>query len=106
MEVETSNWSGDGSFTQILIDWIRHLDEVVLLRVEDAPASRSESGYNFISNELYVAFRVRHRLERARRLGIWPVTRSIPERVMTLEASRARSPRWMASAPRITRTRA
>ena len=31
MEVETSNWSGDGSFTQILIDWIRHLDEVVLL---------------------------------------------------------------------------
>lgn len=84
MEVETSNWSGDGSFTQILIDWIRHLDEVVLFRVEDAPASRSEVGYNFISNELYVDFRVRHRLERARRLGIWPVTRSIPERVMTL----------------------
>ena len=54
------------------------------MRVEDAPASRSEGGYNFISNELYVAFKVRHRLERARRLGIWPVTRSIPERVMTL----------------------
>ena len=85
MEVETSNWSGDGSFTQILIDWIKHLDEVVLLRVEDAPASRSDSGYNFISNELYVGFKVRHRLERVRRLGIWPVTRSIPERMMTLE---------------------
>ena len=79
MEVDTSNWSGDGSFTQILIDWIKHLDEVVLLRVEDAPASRSESGYNYIKNELYLAFKVR-----PRRFGIWPLTRSIPERVMTL----------------------
>ena len=84
MQVDTSNWSGDGSFTQALIDRITQLDEVVCLRVEDAPASRSDAGYNFISNELYLTFKMHHRLERARRFGILPVTRVIPEKVMTL----------------------
>ena len=84
MQVDTSNWSGDGSFTQTLIERLTQLDQVVFLRVEDAPARRSDGGYSFISNELYLTFGMRHRLERARRFGILPFTRGIPEKVMTL----------------------
>ena len=56
MEIDTSKWSGEGAFTQRLIDWLAKLDGLTLVRVEDAPASRSEADYNFISNELFVAF--------------------------------------------------
>ena len=84
MQVDTSNWSGDGSFTQTLIERITQLGQVVFLRVEDAPATRSDGGYSLISNELYLTFGMRHRLERARRFGILPFTRRIPEKVMTL----------------------
>ena len=52
MRVDTPNWSGEGTFTQVLIDWLQRLDAIELVRVEDAPASRSEADYNFISNEI------------------------------------------------------
>ena len=56
MEIDTSKWSGEGTFTQRLIDRLQKLDGLSLVRVEDAPASRSEADYNFISNEIFVAF--------------------------------------------------
>jgi threonine aldolase len=56
IDVESSGWSGEGSFTQVLVDHLRSVAEVRLLRVEDAPASRSEADYNFISNEIFVRF--------------------------------------------------
>ena len=56
MQVDTSNWSGEGTFTQVLIDRLREMDRVILVRVEDAPATRSEADYNFISNELFIGF--------------------------------------------------
>ena len=55
-EVDSSGWSGEGTFTQVLVDHLQSVAEVRLVRVEDAPASRSEADYNFISNEIFVDF--------------------------------------------------
>ncbi len=54
------------------------------MRVEDAPASRSEADYNFISNEVFVAFTTRVRHERIRRFGILPGSRAVTEKEMTV----------------------
>lgn len=81
-ELDTSNWSGEGSFTQVLIDRLRELDAIALVRVEDAPASRSEADYNFISNEIFVAFTMIERQETIKRFGFLPGTRFISEKVM------------------------
>lgn len=56
MQIETSGWSGEGEFTARVLEYLRALDEVAYVRVEDAEATRSEADYNFISNEIYVAF--------------------------------------------------
>ena len=69
-------------FTQTLIDAFQRLDQVARLRVEDVPSSRSDVEYNFISNELFVAFRTRDRAVRAKWLGLLPVTRTFTEPVM------------------------
>jgi hypothetical protein len=84
MEVDISGWSGEGSFTELLVERLRALDAIALLRVEDAPASRSEADYNFISNELFVAFTTKLRRERIRRFGILPGSRTVAEKEMTL----------------------
>jgi len=56
MNLEASGWSGDGTFTKLLIVALREIPAVEALRVEDAPASRADTGFSFISNELYVLF--------------------------------------------------
>ena len=56
MEVDASSWSGEGAFTQSLLDVLKALAAITFLRVEDAPASRSETSYSFVSNEIYVEF--------------------------------------------------
>ena len=84
MDLDTTGWSGDGTFTQTLIDSFQRLDHVAGLRVEDAPSSRSDVGYNFISNEVFVRFCTRDRPVRARVLGLWPVTRTVAEATMTM----------------------
>jgi hypothetical protein len=84
MHVDTSAWSGEGTFTQVLIDRLKLVDEVEFIRVEDAPASRSEADYNFISNEIFVAFASETRLEPTRRFGILPSTRTVITRRMTI----------------------
>lgn len=69
MHVDTTRWSGDGEFTRLLADALSALPDIASLRVEDAPASHADSGYNFISNEIYVAFGrrwLRKRLDIAR----------------------------------------
>jgi hypothetical protein len=81
-EIDTSKWSGEGTFTQLLIDRLRELDAIQFLRVEDAPATRSEADYNFISNELFVLFATRDRVERVKRFGFLPSTRIVSEAVM------------------------
>src|SRR5204862_4906489 len=89
-EIDTTKWSGEGAFTQLLADRLRELDEIRLVRVEDAPASRSDADYNFISNEVFVAFSTRERVETTRQLGIIPRTRTVTEKtssVAQLEAT-------------------
>ena len=84
MDLDTTNWSGEGAFTQTLIDSLQRLDQVAFLRVEDVPSSRSDVEYNFISNELFVAFRTRDRAVRSRVLGLLPLTRTRTETMMTV----------------------
>ena len=56
MELDTSAWSGDGTFTQLLIDALQTQPAICFVKVEDAPASRSDASFSFISNELFVGF--------------------------------------------------
>jgi hypothetical protein len=84
VELDTSGWSGEGAFTQTLIDAMRGIEAIAFLRVEDAPATRSEADYNFISNEVYVRFAGRQRVEPGRWLGVIPTTRQVWEKLMTL----------------------
>ena len=82
--VDISNWSGEGTFTQVLIDRLREMDGVMLVRVEDAPATRSDADYNFVSNELYIGFATIDRVESVKRLGFLPGSRTVREPAMTL----------------------
>ena len=84
MELDTSKWSGEGTFTGLLIERLGTLDAIAIVRVEDAPASRSEADYNFISNELFVAFTTRVHRQRILRFGILPGFRDVAEKAMTL----------------------
>src|SRR5262249_5011121 len=84
--VDTSKWSGEGAFTQTLIDELRGVDAISVLRVEDAPATRSEADYNFISNEVFVEFGTGSRQEPTKRLGSRPGTRTVMEKAMTMAA--------------------
>ena len=84
-EIDISKWSGEGTFTQVIIDRLSELDAVRLLRVEDAPASRSEADYNFISNEVFVEFGTVRREEAIKRFGILPGKRIVLQKKMTIE---------------------
>lgn len=80
MQAETSGWSGDGDFTRLLVSALEQVNELRAIRVQDAPASRADSGYNFIANEVYVDFALNSLRERRRFLGIVPYTahRAVP----------------------------
>jgi hypothetical protein len=82
--MDTSGWSGEGTFTQVLIDRLKQVDGVAFVRVEDAPASRSEADYNFISNEVFVRFSTTDREERTTRFGFLPSRRVVQEKTMTV----------------------
>src|SRR5882757_9042526 len=84
MNVDTSKWSGEGEFTQLLLDHLRQLPAVASVRVEDAPATRSEADYNFISNELFIDFANEAREERTRKWGFVPVRQVVETKVMTI----------------------
>jgi hypothetical protein len=84
VNLDTTNWSGEGAFTQVIVDALRDLAGIALLRVEDAPATRSEADYNFISNELFVAFDRRRRRESVRRFGLLLWSRVVEEPIITI----------------------
>jgi hypothetical protein len=88
-ELETSAWSGEGTFTQLLIEKLRDVAGVRFVRVEDAPATRSDADYNFISNELFVGFDTVERRERITRFGVLPGTRTVTDKAMTLQGLEA-----------------
>lgn len=85
LELDSSAWSGEGTFTQLLIERLGAVVGVRFVRVEDAPATRSDADYNFISNELYVGFETTERQERIKRFGMLPGTRTVKEKAMTLQ---------------------
>ncbi len=72
---DTSGWTGEGDFTAKVLDAIRAMDAVRFIKVENAPSTRSDADYNFISNEIFVAFREELRPQTVRLFGVLPVTR-------------------------------
>ena len=84
VNVDSSGWSGEGEFTQRLVERLQQVDAIEVIRVEDAPATRSEADFNFISNEIFVAFRAITRKEPVRWLGILPGSRTIVQKAMTM----------------------
>jgi hypothetical protein len=89
MQSDQSKWSGEGAFTQILIDHLGQIAEVASIRVEDAPASRSEADYNLVSNEIFVVFATIARQEATRRFGFLPGSRTVHEKAMTISGLEA-----------------
>ena len=85
MEIDTSRWSGDGDFTQLIVERLRDQPRIAGLRVEDAAASREDTGYCFISNEVFVIPSAAWRLHAARRWGVWPIRRRVSEPSVTLD---------------------
>src|SRR5689334_6222371 len=83
-QVDLNAWSGEGEFTQGLVEHLRALDGIRFVRVEDAPASRSEADYNFISNEIFVSFSTVTERQRGRAFGIIPVARAVEKKSMTI----------------------
>ena len=86
MHIDNAGWSGEGVFTQVVVDRLSAIDTVALLKVEDAPATRSEADYNFIANEIFVTFATRVERQPIKRLGIFPGQRVITEKAMTFDA--------------------
>ena len=86
MNVDATGWSGEGDFTRLLIEAMASMPDVASLKVEDAPASRADSGFSFISNEVYVVFATRPRTVRARRLGFIPVSRVVNDTLSSIPA--------------------
>ena len=84
MEVDSTAWSGEGTFTQLVLEKLRGMDDVAAIRVENAPSTRSEADYNFVSNEIFVRFEMRSRKEQGRRFGFLPATRVVTEKVLSL----------------------
>ena len=82
--VDLSHWSGEGAFTQVLVDRLKQVAAIEHLRVEDAPATRSEADYNFISNEIFVAFGTRSHTERIMRFGLLPASRVVTSKAMSV----------------------
>jgi hypothetical protein len=89
-QVDSAGWSGEGSFTQVLIDRLQQIDEIDYLRVEDAPASRSEADYNFISNEIFVRFALGPGAVPPRRFLLFRAGRPPQVKVMTVSGLEAR----------------
>ncbi len=84
-DIDREQWSGEGDFTQTLLDWLTGLSDVAYLRVEDSASTRNDVDYNFISNEIFVRFQTVERVERHRLWGVFPWSRSVAEKLMTLE---------------------
>ena len=86
MHFDSSGWSGEGEFTQVVLDRLRAIEEIAGLKVEDAPATRSEADYNFLANEIFVSFATRVDREPIRRFGIIPGAKRIIAKAMTFDA--------------------
>ena len=85
MRVDSEGWSGEGAFTQVVVDRLKAIDTVVAIKVEDAPATRSEADYNFIANEIFVTFAMKERSEPFKAFGVFTRQRRVSSRAMTFD---------------------
>jgi hypothetical protein len=88
VEVDAAGWSGDGALTQAIVACLRSEPRIVGLRVEDAPASREDTAFTFISNEIFIRPAVEWRRASPRGWRLWRVSR--PEPALTLADVEAR----------------
>jgi hypothetical protein len=86
MHVDSDGWSGEGAFTQVVVDRLRAIDQIAGLKIEDAPATRSEADYNFLANEIFVTFATRVERESTKLLGIIPGRKRVTAKAMTFDA--------------------
>jgi hypothetical protein len=86
MQVDSAGWSGEGAFTQVVLDRLQGINEIAGLKVEDAPATRSEADYNFIANEIFVTFGTETRYEAYKVAGIFNRQRPVRTKAMTFDA--------------------
>jgi hypothetical protein len=84
LQIDSTDWTGDGDFTVQLIETLKGLPDIEFLRVEDAPAGRNEPSYAFISNEVFVGFRRKIQQVPVRRLLVFSGTRQVAVKTMTL----------------------
>jgi hypothetical protein len=85
MDVDSTGWSGEGAFTQVVVDRLRAIEKVTAVKIEDAPATRSEADYNFIANEIFVTFAMEERYEPFKTLGLFMRKRRVRARAMTFD---------------------
>ncbi len=90
MEIDREAWSGDGELTAALLEALEAMEEVAVVRVQDAPASRAEAGYAFICNDVFVGFRRRRALVVRRVLRFLPVPALVHAPSLTLGALQER----------------
>lgn len=83
--IDRAQWSGEGDFTQTLLDWLVELEHVAFVKVEDADSSRNDIEYNFISNEIFVGFGTTERVLTERVFGFFPRRRTVADKTMTIE---------------------
>lgn len=86
MFVVSDGWSGEGTFTQVVVDRLRMVEQIAGLKIEDAPSTRSEADYNFLANEIFVTFATRVEREPTKLLGIIPGRKVVTAKAMTFEA--------------------
>ena len=84
-DIDKERWSGEGEFTQDLLDWLVTHPNITFLRVEDASSTRNDVDYNFISNEVFLGFRTCERIEWHRFWGFIPFRRAIAEPAMAIK---------------------
>ncbi len=87
MFVDSDGWSGEGEFTQVVLDRLRKVEiGSRRSRSKTRRRRRSDADYNFIANEIFVTFATTHRDEAVTRLLFFPGTKRVPVKTMTLEA--------------------
>ena len=84
-DLDREQWSGEGDFTETLVDWFLEQDIITFLKIEDSLSTRSDVDYNFISNEIFLSFLTRERVKCDRRFGFFPRQRTVFDKVMTIE---------------------
>ncbi len=89
IEIQQDAWSGDGDLTRLLLHKLASIEQVGFLRVEDAPASRDGAAFNFICNEIYLAFRIQRAVAGRRLLGLLPVPVLVLRKSLTLDGLQA-----------------